>query len=168
MPVHVKDAGVWKQATPFIRDGGVWKAAALSVKDAGVWKAAAANDTISISDVPFHQVFGFDPQTKSAGYKIANDGNVYLRAGAGDDFLEAWVTPASNAALYEVRATLVSGALSSGNLTVWQLLNADALWTVTQPGVGSATATFDVEIRKSGTTTVLDTARVTIEALVEA
>jgi len=42
MPIHVKDGGVWKEATAFVRDGGVWKQANLSVRDGGTWKEASA------------------------------------------------------------------------------------------------------------------------------
>lgn len=42
MPIHVKDGGVWKEATAFVRDGGVWKQANLSVRDGGTWKEATA------------------------------------------------------------------------------------------------------------------------------
>ena len=37
--LSVKDAGVWKTATPYVKDAGTWKAATeVHVKDAGTWK----------------------------------------------------------------------------------------------------------------------------------
>jgi len=35
---RVKDAGVWKNAVPYVRDGGVWKLAKPFVRVLGVWK----------------------------------------------------------------------------------------------------------------------------------
>lgn len=39
MSISVRDAGVWKEAEPWVRDGGVWKPVQKGfVRDDGVWK----------------------------------------------------------------------------------------------------------------------------------
>jgi hypothetical protein len=53
MTIHVKDGGVWKEASLYVRDGGTWKAVNEGyIKDAGTWKQffmnrVAASLTIS-------------------------------------------------------------------------------------------------------------------------
>ena len=58
---------------------------------------------------------------------------------------------------WDVRATVTSGALTSGS-TAWQQLNANRAWTVTQPAAeGTTTATLTFDFRLNGTTPILVT-----------
>lgn len=38
MTMSIKDAGAWKDSTPYVKDAGAWKPFAGYVKDAGAWK----------------------------------------------------------------------------------------------------------------------------------
>ena len=73
------------------------------------------------------------------------------------------------AANYEVLVTETVGAMTSGPVGAWTNLGTDREWVVTRtgatgPGSTSCTATF--QIRKVGTTTVLDSATITLTATV--
>lgn len=39
-PMSVRDAGLWKTASPFVRDSGIWKPATPSTRTGGIWKAS--------------------------------------------------------------------------------------------------------------------------------
>lgn len=87
MPIHVKDGGVWKQATMFVRDGGVWKTANLSVKDGGTWKAAASVE-VTISPTTQSQSFGstvwtFNATTATVTGGTATSYNWYFTGSVG-------------------------------------------------------------------------------------
>jgi len=80
--------------------------------------------------------------------------------------LEQWCTPTSQASNYEALVTVTSGTLSGGSGTgTWLALSTTRNWYVEEftPG-GSNFCTFTVQIRKIGTTTVLDTATIDLEA----
>ena len=102
----------------------------------------------------------------SIGGPLGQDGKVYeITTYSGYSELEQWCTPTSEASNYEVFATIVSGSLTSGPTGSWVALNFTRQWSVSEdiPG-NSQICTFTVQIRKIGTTTVLDTATITIEA----
>lgn len=47
MTVHVKDAGVWKNATPYVKNGGVWaEASQVWTRDSGLWKKCYQADIV--------------------------------------------------------------------------------------------------------------------------
>ncbi len=64
-----------------------------------------------------------------------------------------WVFPASGASQWEIRATLDSGATPSGVLGVWQVLNTDREWSLSQSTVGSSSCGLTFEFRKVGGST---------------
>lgn len=50
MTMHIRDATVWKTASPKVRDAGVWKQVQTgSVRDAGVWKTFFNNASYSVT-----------------------------------------------------------------------------------------------------------------------
>jgi hypothetical protein len=102
----------------------------------------------------------------SIGDTFGQDGKVYGDSTYGGYVqLEQWCTPTSAASDYEAFATIVSGSLASGQTLTWLSLNATRQWTVSEASSGnSQICTFTVQIRRIGTTTVLDTATITIEA----
>lgn len=77
-----------------------------------------------------------------------------------------WIVPNSAAANYEVECVVNSGTVtgSSTGAGVWQALSSTRLWTRAQPAVGLLTSQITVSIRRIGTTTVLDSAVITLEA----
>ena len=105
----------------------------------------------------------------SAEFTLAADGKVYSSLN-GDPDVDggAWVAPpvAAFSALYECRATLVSGSLSSGTTGAWLALTADKSWSVSASGGGPnlVFATFTLEIRLASTGVVMATATVELDA----
>lgn len=97
----------------------------------------------------------------TVSYRIAADGYVYDQ---GFIALEQWCNPTSQAGNYEVLATIVSGTLTSGTTGSWLALTSDRTWskTVNSPSVG--TCVFTVDIRRVGTSTILDSATISITA----
>jgi hypothetical protein len=75
------------------------------------------------------------------------------------------VTPSSAGGNYEVYATLVSGTLSSGTTGSWVATSGTPLWT----RVAVISGTINIvelvmDVRATGTGTVLDSWSVTLEA----
>lgn len=105
------------------------------------------------------------PSTATNGYQLSNNGKVYTQSPGGTyNYIEDWVTPNSLASSYEALVTVTSGTLSSGTSGSWVALSSTQNWTVTRSTIGTKTCTFTVEIRKVGTTTVLDSATIDITA----
>jgi hypothetical protein len=113
--------------------------------------------------------YELSPNDATCYYRINSNGNVYgTNFGTPFDLLEQWVTPTSFASDYEVYATLVSGSLTSGTTGAWLSLGTTRDWYVEETAnFGTETATLSFDVRKIGTTTVLDTWTVTIEATVD-
>ena len=101
--------------------------------------------------------------TATGGYRLNTSGIVEKRLGGSYTTLETWLSfgTASN---YECRATVISGALSSGTAGSWLSLGTSREWTVTQSVVGTNTCDLTIEIRNASTLVVLDSATITIEA----
>jgi hypothetical protein len=118
--------------------------------------------TISISNTgPSHTVSS--PSTATAYLELQNDGDMMTSNGAGPDWLIGSVTGSD----YECRATIVSGTLSTGTAGSWLALSSHRSWTATRSSLGTKTCVFDLEIGLVGTSTALDTARITLTATVE-
>ena len=102
---------------------------------------------------------------QSAGYRINTNGFVYQVVNGTDTSLGQWVTPSSAGGNYEVFATLVSGTLSSGTTGSWVATSGTPLWT----RVAVISGTINIvelvmDVRATGTGTVLDSWSVTLEA----
>lgn len=105
----------------------------------------------------------------SAGmtYSIVSDGNVtYDKLNAGGATYEQWLTPAIGADQYEVFATLNTGTLTSGTTGSWLNLGTTRSWNVSRDTVGGRFANMTMDVRRVGTSTVLDTWTVSISATV--
>jgi hypothetical protein len=113
--------------------------------------------------------YEISPNDATCYYRIGDDGNVYgTTFSAPFDFLEQWVTPTSFASDYEVYATLVSGSLTGGTTGAWLSLGTTRDWYVQETAnFGTEAATLSFDVRKIGTTTVLDTWTINIEATVD-
>jgi hypothetical protein len=102
---------------------------------------------------------------QSAGYRINTNGFVYQVINGTDTSLGQWVTPSSAGGNYEVYATLVSGTLSSGTTGSWVATSGTPLWTRVAVISGTInTVELGMDIRATGTGTVLDSWSVTLEA----
>lgn len=124
-----------------------------------------------VVDFDNFDLFDFEiaPSDSTCFYQIRTDGYVYgTNLGIPFDQLEQWISPTSAATGYEVYATLTSGSLSGGTVNTWLPITVTREWYVQETGnVGTETAALDFQVRKIGTTTVLDTWTITLEATVE-
>lgn len=102
---------------------------------------------------------------QSAGYRIDANGFVYQVINGADTSLGQWVTPTSAAGNYEVFASLVSGTLSFGTTGSWVATSGSPLWTRTTAIAGTInTVELVMDVRATGTGTILDTWSVTLAA----
>lgn len=96
--------------------------------------------------------------TRTAGWKIDADGYVYTLKQASYTQKNQWTADA--VANYEVKATLVSGAVTTGTTGSWLSCSTDREWTV-----GSdASASLTIEVRDSATAIVLASCSVDLHA----
>ena len=103
--------------------------------------------------------------SQSAGYRINTNGFVYQVVNGVDTSLGQWVTPSSAGGNYEVFATIVSGSVSSGTTGSWVATSGSPLWTRVAAISGTInTVVLSMQVRATGTGTVLDTWTVTLEA----
>jgi hypothetical protein len=139
--------------------------------------AVPANGTISIS-----QFYGTTAVTidfldefisataffsAQAGYQIVGTtfggldaGNTYQIINSSFPYSPyQWITPTSQAANYEVYAILAGGdTLASGTLNAWVAVSGNPAWTLESIGSNVyKTSYLNFQVRKIGTTTVLDT-----------
>ena len=128
-----------------------------------------SNVLISITD---QTISGYTvyPDVSETAYNLGGvagqDGKVYsYTTYDGYTELEQWCTPTAQASNYEAFVTITSGYLDAGPTGSWVALNVSRQWFVSEASSGnSRTCTFTVQIRKIGTTTVLDTATISLEA----
>jgi len=111
-------------------------------------------------------IFGFNPgSTADAQYQLSSGGaaNEIVNSGLAT-LLYDWCVPASEAANYEVYATIVSGSLSGGSAATdtWLALSSTRTWLVSTGGV--LYTELNVGIRRIGTTTILGSADITLYA----
>jgi hypothetical protein len=102
---------------------------------------------------------------QSAGYRIDVNGFVYQVVNGVDTSLGQWVTPTSAGGNYEVFATVTSGSVSSGTTGSWVATSGSPLWTRVAVISGTInTVELVMDVRATGTGTVLDSWSVTLEA----
>ena len=110
----------------------------------------------------------FSPDTAEAGYRLNSNGKVYKNQNGSLTEIETWCTPTSEASNYEARVTLISGTTPSGSVGTWVALSSTRDWTIQETIPGDTdTSSFTVEIRRTGTTTVLDSATIDLSATVQ-
>lgn len=158
MTAHVGVSGAYKTvAAQYVGVGGAWKTVATEyVGVGGAWKLAFAAVNLQGLDPYDAQI---SPNDASATYTLTNTG-LEQATGLADG---TWLT-AGSASSYEVRATLVSGSLTSGTTGSWLSLASSHSWNVTRTlNLGGTTeAVLTIEIRLGAA--VVATATVTISA----
>lgn len=99
------------------------------------------------------------------GYRLTSTGLAQTQSGTGSfGTVETWCTPTGEAVNYEALVTVTSGTLTSGTSGSWIALSTTRTWT-RDASIGlNELCVFTVEIRRTGTGTVLDTATITLEA----
>ena len=99
--------------------------------------------------------------TVTVRYQLRTDGSVWV-----DDFgfasVETWLLIGANSD-FEVRATAVSGTLTSGTIGSWELLSSQRTWALTA-GNTDDFAEITIEIRDALTQVVLDSCTVNFAA----
>lgn len=103
----------------------------------------------------------------SATYELNLVGGIFETTNTGGRVaLGPWVTPSTVAvaANYEVFATLVGGTLSTGTTGSWLALSTTRTWSRTRSVSGVSEGQIWIDIRLVGTTTVLDSAIITLTA----
>lgn len=92
--------------------------------------------------------------TRTAGWKIDADSFVYTLKQAVYTQRNQWTTAA--VADYQVRATLDSGALTTGTAGSWLACSSDREWTVQETVAGiTSFAYLTIEVRSAATLIVL-------------
>lgn len=121
-----------------------------------------SNQYVAFDDVGASD-YQFFPNTAYAFYSINNTGYV---TSTGNPSAQ-WSFPLSAASNFEVYATLASGSVSSGTFNSWLSLGTSRDWTCSQTSIGTKSAEISLQVRKIGTSTVLDTWTVYLDATVE-
>lgn len=142
--------------------GGNKQVTEVWVGTSGGNKLVYTSETVSISNLSVTAT-GFPTQT--ATYTLESDGDVIsTTTDFGSSDQGDWITPKSAAPSdYQVRATVVSGSLSSGTTGSWLVLTSNRSWTRSRATEGVDTCVLTIEIRK-GTGSVLSTATITLTA----
>jgi len=126
----------------------------------------------SLSLPAFVDVYDLQPAPGFAQAQISltNAGVFQALTSTGSYNEPPWLVPGTNAADYEVLATLVSGTLSSGTTGSWLGLGTTRTWDVSNTYLGSdvqeAAAVFNLGIRAVGGSTILASCDVYLTATV--
>jgi hypothetical protein len=118
-------------------------------------------DVVNFVDVG---VYAVNTGAAVAGYRVSNDSFDYQGVNGTYTVLAQWVTPSSAASSYEIFATVISGAVSSGTIGSWVATSGNPTWTRNQVVVGSSIVELSMQVRAVGSVTVLDTWSVALEA----
>jgi len=127
----------------------------------GATNAPSVNITLS-NEIITHAVL--DPSDAFALYRLKNDGNIEEQSGSTTD-IGNWMEPlgADAESNYEARFTVNSGS-PSGTFNSWLNLGTSRLISLSRNTIGQNSAQISVQIRRTGTTTVLDSAIITLNA----
>ena len=162
MTLKRMSGGAWTDITTTRKrmSGGAWiDIDVIKRRLGGVWVVIWQSINITDQNLYFSRPAG----TATTGYRLNSSGIAESKEVTTYVTLETWLT-AGTASNYEARATVTSGALSSGTAGSWLNLGTSREWTVAQATVGTNQAIFTVEIRNATTLAVVDAAQITLEA----
>lgn len=129
----------------------------------------ASGPTIEIGDGTISDVV-VSPAGAVATLTIKNDGTISTSGNGGSYTDTAWADPTGvgTGDDYEIQVTATgSGGTSfTGTLGSWVALTTDKSWTLSQTGTGNGSRDLTVSIRDTATSTVQDTASITLSVLV--
>lgn len=126
-----------------------------------------SNTVITLSN---QTIYDADGVAAYAWYFVTSGGQIEQAKtsdGSNPTNLEQWCTPTNTAADFEVRVTVNFGFLSGGSATgTWLAISGGTRnWYLANTSSGTLDEVqFTVEIRRVGTTTVLDSATITLQA----
>jgi hypothetical protein len=104
-----------------------------------------------------------DPADASVDYVLTETG----LARSNGVTLHGWLTPVVSPGDFEVRATVNSGAFTTGTVGAWEALSAARTWTRTRTAIGTSAVNATFEIRRASDGVVLDSATIILTATVE-
>lgn len=99
-----------------------------------------------------------------AEYYLTSSGAIQIRQSAVLTTVGSWITNAAFAGLFECRATVLSGSLTSGTTGAWQSLSTTRTWTRGAASGAFQQCFFLLEIRNATTGVVADSANILLEA----
>lgn len=104
------------------------------------------------------------PAHASAVYSLESDGDVQrFINGAGTD-LGDWIIPKFGMSSYECRMDTISGSLTSGTVGTWLALSSTRNWQNLTSAVEARLFTGTISIRRAGTSLVLASATIQVNA----
>ena len=110
-----------------------------------------------------------DPDNAEARYRLNSSGaeQTYTSTALAYTTVGTWLVSGTNSQ-FEVRATAVSGTVTSGTMNTWEALSTSREWTAAKTfSVGVKQAVITIEIRKASTGVIVDTATVDLGAEIE-
>lgn len=163
MTIGINDAGTWRTPTGvYVNDAGTWRTITnVYVNDAGTWREVFTGDTFNTTNVDVQEL---NLGNAAAYFNMLSNGTITEFTNLGGTVGHGnWVTPTSSAANYQVRATLLTGALSSGITGSWLTMTSNQAWACAD-SAGITQATLTIEIRDTATSTVRATFNVSLYA----
>ena len=109
------------------------------------------------------------PDNAEARYRLNSSGaeQTYTSTDLAYTTVGTWLVSGTNSQ-FEVRATAVSGTVTSGTMNTWETLSTSREWTAAKTfSVGVKQAVITIEIRRASTGAVVDTATVDLGAEIE-
>lgn len=104
--------------------------------------------------------------TLTATYTLNLDGNQYANTDVTTNATskkDYWVLPNADAANFECKATLTSGAISTGDTSgAWLALTSSRSWTLSSAVAGLFTGVLSISIRRAGVGSALATSAITL------
>lgn len=103
--------------------------------------------------------------TAEARYQLQSSGQArkYTSTSGYVNISNEWLVSGTSSE-FEVKATIVSGTVTSGTIGSWEVLSSDREWTRDRNVIGSVTVVLTIEIRRASDGAILDTATVTLIA----
>lgn len=157
--IYKRSGAAWVSAQWKQRAAGAWVTkASVLLRVAGAW--VEKNLAVSITNRSLSSA-GAAALGATCTYTLNASGIVQATQSGSTTTLETWLVNGSNTN-FEVRATQTSGTAITGTFGTWQVMSTSRAWSIVA-GVGSTVSgTMSIEIRIAGTTTVLDTASITL------
>lgn len=127
---------------------------------AGGFGAFTVPASVSISD---HSIFNASIGPALASYQINSDGTV---TDQDSRILESWLLGGGINSNYEVRATAVSGAVTTGTMNSWLGCGTTRTWALSNSAQNNSTRTcvITIEIRLASAGVIQDSATITLSA----
>ena len=81
----------------------------------------------------------------NAGVEFQSDGDIVAVSGTPSSALGDWIDPKSSApGDYEIRATLISGTVTSGTIGTWQALTSNRQWFIVSSNSKTTQIFFEI------------------------